>query len=415
MKFNAFELLVSRFLTRFPGVKKKAKWLYQAANYAVYKKNYKITPGVRIRSFDFNDLETFFGYYDKCPLSPDGSHILFHASRHNTNRLPDPASPVQIILGNTQTGSSKVIAETSAYNWQQGARLQWLNNTEFIFNDFDKIAKSYCSRILNKDGAEIRKISFPVYDHNNGAAFTLNFDRLSRMRPDYGYRNKDVSSIDLDDYSNDGIFSCDLNRGRKELIVSYDQLFQLNPSEAWKGAKHKVNHIMVSPSGGKIMFLHRWFTGKGKTDRLCVYDVQNKKVSVVFEGMVSHCCWDGEERVIGFIGSDTKPSGYYSIELDSTSVKTIGVLKGFSDGHPGIKGNRIVIDSYPDKSRMKQLYVTNENLSKVEIVAEFFESLTYYGESRCDLHPRWDRTGESVFVDSVHEGKRKLYQLTLER
>jgi Tol biopolymer transport system component len=32
----------------------------------------------------------------------------------------------------------------------------------------------------------------------------------------------------------------------------------------------------------------------------------------------------------------------------------------------------------------------------------------------CDLHPRWDKKGEKVAFDSIHEGSRQIYMIDID-
>ena len=74
----------------------------------------------------------------------------------------------------------------------------------------------------------------------------------------------------------------------------------------------------------------------------------------------------------------------------------------------------MLFDSYPNFFRDKYLKVLNINTNKIFSVGTFFEANKYFGETRCDLHPRWSCDGGKLFVDSVHKGKRYLYQIDLD-
>jgi hypothetical protein len=42
-------------------------------------------------------------------------------------------------------------------------------------------------------------------------------------------------------------------------------------------------------------------------------------------------------------------------------------------------------------------------------VGEFFHPKEHSGEFRCDLHPRWDRVGKYITLDSICTGYRQIY------
>ena len=59
--------------------------------------------------------------------------------------------------------------------------------------------------------------------------------------------------------------------------------------------------------------------------------------------------------------------------------------------------------------------MSNIENSKLEKLGEFFQSFDFYGETRCDLHPKFSFDGKKVFFNSVHENKRHLYMMDLEK
>ena len=62
-------------------------------------------------------------------------------------------------------------------------------------------------------------------------------------------------------------------------------------------AEHKVNHIMLNPSGERFMVLHRWFVGHRKYTRLVTVDVDGSKMyNLSDDDMVSHCYWKMTRR-----------------------------------------------------------------------------------------------------------------------
>ena len=398
-----------------PWLKNALKRKYQQMNFLFFRKGYSFSCEYPMESFGSGSAESFFGYYDKSPVNDPGRYLLYHETTNRTVRKPDDSRPIDLVLYDMEEDQEAGRWSTRAYNWQQGAKPMWISGTEFLFNDYDEVSASYFARWIDITQTENeRRLLHPVYDSNHELAYTLNFDRLCEATPDYGYRNR-RERHDLPDNANDGIFIIDLRTGEKHLAISLKQMMDLREDEA-KDRNHHINHIMLSPDGEHIIFLYRWIDHGMKHDALYLADKRGMNLKCLADdGMVSHCYWADPTTIVAYMRDKRDGDRYFSIDISTGSRQVIGkgVIDVFGDGHPSVKAGKLLFDTYPDRSRMKGLYIFSFGTNKIEKIGEFLEPLRYHGETRCDLHPRFDPSGNFVFVDSVHEGKRMLYKIQL--
>ncbi|KAB7887404.1 glycosyl transferase [Poseidonibacter ostreae] len=411
-QYSGFERKIAFILTKFPGLKSGVKKLYQRVNYLRYKKNYNFKSDYSIKRLALKNKESYFGYYDKSPINSTNEYIIFQSTNIDTKSMPDPKIPVDMVVYNVEHDSYEVVGESYTYNWQQGTKFMWIDEYRFIYNDFDESRKQYISKIYDVKTKETKVIDFPIYDcFEDKFAISLNFEIV---RADYSYSNLGLK-IDWEDNSNDGLYYIDIKSNSSKLIISLEDIIKLNYKETMKGAKHKFNHVMISPDGTKMMFMHRWFLNDGRRyDTLYVSNVDGTDIKIVSDDdMVSHCFWYDDTYIFAYLRDKTMGDKYYMLDINSNKKEPIGegLIDKFGDGHPHVNGTNIIFDTYPDKARMKSLYKYNYTNKKL---GEFLESFDFYGETRCDLHPRFSFDGKKVFFDSVHEGQRGLYMMELE-
>ncbi len=58
---------------------------------------------------------------------------------------------------------------------------------------------------------------------------------------------------------------------------------------------------------------------------------------------------------------------------------------------------------------MQHLLLCNWKSGEIRRLGEFFHGFAYFGETRCDLHPRFSPDGKKIYFDSVFNGRRGLY------
>jgi len=413
--FNPIERSIARLLSKAPFIKHLAKSVYSRLVYVRHKKTYRVQTTFPISCVE-SKAESFFGYYDKSPSNSSGL-VLGHLSEYSTAVNPNADKVISLALFLPDLMEKLWSVNTSAYNWQQGARLHWLDDELFIYNDFDATKQCYVAKVVSSKCLEqVKQFDYPVQDSFGTDYFlALNYQRLMAMRPDYGYRNiTPMNEAELKSLDSDGIWRVDFQTGDARLLVSLADMCLIAYKLEFEGALHKANHVMISPDGSRFIFLHRYFIGPRRFDRLMLANAVSGELKLLSDyGMVSHCFWADDKTILGYMRGPENKDSYWLVDVETTKFTRLPYLDSLGDGHPHVVGDWFVTDTYPDKARMQHLFLVNWKTGEKKKLGEFFHGFEYSGETRCDLHPRLSKDGNTVFFDSVFDGKRRLYKMEL--
>lgn len=418
-RFSQKERIVATILSATPGLKKIVKRIYVTINAIVYHKSHTskiISPSCGPIICPLNNYESFFGYYDKSPEEHASGLVVAHITCMSTKKKPSAETSVDIVVCDICGKNLKKVGSSSSYNWQQGTRAHWIGDGLLMYNRFldGKYEACLCSV---RDGCEIRRFPMPVQDSFGSDFFlSVNYSRIMSLRPDYGYRNmQPMTKHQLIDLANDGIWKVDIRSGEVKMLHELSDIVAHERKPKFVECLHKVNHLMISPDGKKIIFIHRWYDNGRRYDRLLLSDFRSLK-TLADNSMVSHMCWVDNDTLFGYFRNDEK-DGFYFIDVSTGKIwecKPLTALQN-GDGHPSSYKEWIVVDTYPDKSRMQHLYLYNRKNNEVHHLLEVYHGLGYNGETRCDLHPRFSSDGRRIFFDSVFKGQRRLCHIDVSK
>jgi len=389
---------------RFPG-------LYRFLHFGSFKDIVRpVTSGPR---------HHFYGYYEKSPWNRSGSLLLTHEANFN-DRPPTAQDEVTVgTIDLNKDNSFAPFATSQAWNWQQGAMLQWHPadpENLILFNNREH--ERFVGIVHDLRSGENRTYDHPVYavTPDGLTGFSLNFSRLAKHRPGYGYEGIQDPWQEEKHPEKDGIFTVDLQTGKTQLILSTAQLAALDPKASMENAWHYINHIQVSPSGERIAFFHIWhldalswevrlYTCRPDgTDLRCLLDTET----------VSHYDWRDDEHILVWARDSKVGERFLLCDVQSGIHKIFGEGTLTVDGHCSYSpdGRWVLNDTYPDSYKMRTLMLVGASDEKrLDIARLFSPKDRWWGEIRCDLHPRWNRDGTQVCIDSVHSGERQMYIL----
>lgn len=352
----------------------------------------------------------FFGYYDKNQLSPSGKHFLFLRVDFQ-NREPNENDKAEISVGEIEKGKYEKIDETYAWNFQQGCMLGWLSEEEIIYNV--RIKGDFFAKIHNIRKGIYKIVGRPVscFYPEKKIALSLNFSRLAKWRPGYGYQGVKDRFENEKWPEKDGIYFIDLETGQDRLIVPLSKMLEFRKEKGIPDSYGWFNHTLFSRDGKKFCFVNRWKERPEQTHRtrFMTSDIEGQEIYDLVESyLISHFDWKNGKEILAWAEIQGHRA-FYLIEDKTGRYRKISDRMQTGDGHCSFSADRncILYDTYPIEG-YRYLKIFDTQKDQEIVLGKFCSIPEITGPIRCDLHPRWE-SENAITIDSVHEGYRRCY------
>ncbi|MCK5704047.1 MAG: hypothetical protein KAI29_22990, partial [Cyclobacteriaceae bacterium] len=252
-------------------------------------------------------------------------------------KIPDETEPATLGLVDIKTYEFIPVIETRSWNFQQGCMAHWLGTNPdslIIFNDLRE--GKFVSVIINVFTKEEQKvIPYPVsaVSPNGKEAISINFARIRKTRPDYGYGgNGQDAKLDVQFPDDDGIFLIDLESGNAKLLVSMAQVKGLVPEVPEEGIEY-FNHTLFSRDGSKIFWLARATPKRNTTSFTVNIDGSNVRAAFPSGWGGSHLDWLNDDQLMITAAFEAKQYGHILFTVGKKDYKRLGKGLLDYDGH----------------------------------------------------------------------------------
>jgi len=385
----------------------------------------KLIKSVPVQRISPGDGHYFFGYYDLQPYNKDETLHLSHKTTFR-DRLPMREDSAEIGVIEMSTGKFEKLDTIFSWNFQQGAMLQWnprVPDREIIYNSL--LDGHQCGVVMDIYTGKKRYLDRPVANVSRDGKYALgiNMSRLYNFRPGYGYAWPEDPFYYQNHSKEDGVFLIDMDSGKSELILSLDAIWDFSGAYFAKDEKMIINHITFNTDGSRFLALVRNFPPKGGKHVTAIITA-NRDGSDMYllsdYGVQSHYWWLNENEVVFFsdgkeLSCSSGPFNNYVLK-DKTHEGYIQADGYFIyDNHMSFSpdGKIMLTDSYGNATGHQKISLYSPNKNACVDLGYFYPMPCSSTDVRCDLHPRWNRSGTGITFDSTHEGFRGIYKMDL--
>ena len=273
-----------------------------------------------VRQITSGPKHHWFGYYDKLQIDEGNRRVLAMAVDFE-HRSPNPDDEIEIGFVDLQDGDKWTkLGTTTSWNWQQGCMLQWVPGTtaQVIWNERGE--NGYMCRVLDIETNVSNTFPWPIYALGPDGTWgvSTDFRRLNDTRPGYGYSGiEDPFKSDITPEET-GIWRVDFTNGQINLLFSVadaarltGNLIEGNQNKQW------FNHLVVSPEGNRISFLHRYrepITESTSTRMITINNDGSDPFVVIPSAHTSHYIWRDEEHLLAWTNKPKEGYGFYTFK-----------------------------------------------------------------------------------------------------
>ena len=254
-----------------------------------------LTSGPKHHLFGFHDLKISNNVGDKY-LSLEVDTI---------NRPPLPGE--RFGVGYVQNGMFTKVGETTALNYPQGARQQWVADTN-LFTVNNRVGDVWGTNLYDATTNQLLdcyEATTHMLTADGKYALGLDYARLHRLGG-YGYTgimDKGAANAIPND---SGITIMDMKTKEVKVLVPVRQVAECGVSNLSGKTHHYLTHLCLNPSSTRVAFLHRYFMPDGGLmTRLMTVGIDGSNLRCLGQGFLSHYDWkdDNNIYIYGRVGS----------------------------------------------------------------------------------------------------------------
>lgn len=358
----------------------------------------------------------FFAYYDMRATGKNGYHLAHRVKFMDRIQNADDVAEVGYLKDN----KFYEIAKTTAWNFQQGAMLQYhpfLENTVYYNvcenGEFKTVTHNFVTNEKKYTDRATACIS-----PNGKYGLAVNFGRIFAFRPGYGYVAFKDENANVNHPEDDGIYLTDMETGKSEFLISYKDLAPI--AGFTEEQKILVNHITFNTTSDRFVALVRCFPRPGVTwsTSMVIGDLKGNCYCVIKNSYVSHYYWTDSNKILAHCTPEGEEQGLYEINVDDKSLVFYDMQYAHEGHHHDIHcntspdGKYIIGDGYPIDGYRYLLGYNPKNGGECVMLKSKSDPVAV-GDFRCDLHARFVWGGEAISFDTTHDGKRQIALISL--